>query len=600
MSADFGKSAHALQARRRVKLRLRTKFLLSFLLISSALTCGTLLIVQHRVTLQLRGDISSDLRNSVAAFQDFQRQRELSLTHSAELLADLPNLRAMMTTQDAATIQDASAEVWRLGGSDLFLLADRTGKVVALHTATPGFTRGNAQEFLSRSLRQDEPGYWWYGGTHLYEVFLQPVYFGAASDNNPLGVMAIGYEINDQVARDISRVASSQVAFRYGDSLVVSTLSPAEEAEMQNRTRNAWPGVANQGSEIQIGGERFLYTSIDLTPGAAIPISLTVLKSFDQATLFLVSLNRLLLLLGLLAVAVGSLVIFLISDTITHPLASLVEGVRALEKGDFSYPLESAGGDEVAEVSRAFDGMRISLQAAQRQLIDAERLATIGRMASSISHDLRHPLTAVMANAEFLSEPGLSASQREELYREIRDAVDRMTDLVESLLEFSRAREHLRPVYGRMVDTANRAVHAVHSHPEFRGVDIQVSCEGRGEGWFDPRKMERVFLNLLLNACAAVPRDSGHVQVNIREARNGLEVRVEDNGPGIPEAIRDTLFQPFVSYGKENGTGLGLTVVQKIFQDHGGDVSVETTGVGRTVFKLVLPHNGLAGDLHSG
>jgi signal transduction histidine kinase len=600
MGDNLGKSAHASETRRRAQFRLRSKFLLSFLLISSALTCGTLLIVQHRVTSQLRGDISSDLRNSVAAFQDFQRQREISLTHSAELLADLPNLRAMMTTQDAATIQDASTGVWRLGGSDLFLLADRTGKVVALHTATPGFTHADAQEFLSRSLRQDQPGYWWYGGSHLYEVFLQPVYFGAASDNSPLGVMAIGYEINDQVARDISRVASSQVAFRYGDSLVVSTFSPSEEAQMQGRIHDALPGSANRGSEIQIGGEKFLYTSIDLAPGAATPVSLTVLKSYDQATLFLGSLNRLLLLLGLLAVAAGSLVIFLISDTFTQPLANLVEGVRALERGDFSYPLKSTGGDEVAEVSRAFDGMRTSLRAAQRQLIDTERLATIGRMASSISHDLRHPLTAVVANAEFLSEPGLDAAQREELYREIRDAVDRMTDLVESLLEFSRAREHLRPVYGRMADTANRAVHAIQIHPEFNGVDIRVSCEGRGEGWFDPKKMERVFLNLLLNACAAVPRDSGHVEVNIREARDGLEVRVADNGPGIPEAIRDTLFQPFVSYGKENGTGLGLTVVQKIFQDHGGDVSIEATGAGRTVFKLVLPHNGLAADLHSG
>ena len=186
----------------RAKLRLRTKFLLSFLLISSALTCGTLLIVQHQVTLQLRGDISGDLRNSVAAFQDFQRQRELSLTHSAELLANLPNLRAMMTTQDAPTIQDASAEIWRLAGSELFLLADRTGKVAALHTATPGFTRGDAQEFLSRSLKQDESDYWWYGGGHLYEVWIQPVYFGEAANGTTLGFLAIGYEIDQRAAKD--------------------------------------------------------------------------------------------------------------------------------------------------------------------------------------------------------------------------------------------------------------------------------------------------------------------------------------------------------------------------------------------------------------
>ena len=108
-----------------------------------------------------------------------------------------------------------------------------------------------------------------------------------------------------------------------------------------------------------------------------------------------------------------------------------------------------------------------------------------------------------------------------------------------------------------------------------------------------------MFHNLLLNACEAVPRDSGKIEVSIREAKEGLEIRVADNGPGIPEPVREKLFQPFVSYGKENGTGLGLTVVHKIFQDHGGDVSLESTGAGRTVFKLVLPHTGLSEGIHA-
>ena len=141
-----------------LKLRMRTKFLLSMLLISAGLTCTSLLLVRHSVQKQVRREIFADLRNSVSTFQNFQRERELTLTHSAELLADLPNLRALMTTQHEATIQDASSGLWRLAGSDLFLLADRTGRVVALHTASPGLTREMAQQVAGRYPERRELG----------------------------------------------------------------------------------------------------------------------------------------------------------------------------------------------------------------------------------------------------------------------------------------------------------------------------------------------------------------------------------------------------------------------------------------------------------
>ena len=95
------------------KLRMRTKFLLSLLLITTGLTSTSLLLVRHRVQAQVKQEIFADLRNSVSTFQNFQREREVTLTRSAELLADLPNLRALMTTQHEATIQDASADLWR-------------------------------------------------------------------------------------------------------------------------------------------------------------------------------------------------------------------------------------------------------------------------------------------------------------------------------------------------------------------------------------------------------------------------------------------------------------------------------------------------------
>ncbi len=571
-----------------VKLRLRTKFLLSMLLITAGLTCTTLLLVRYRLRAHVRTDIAAGLHDSVSTFQSFQREKEITLTHSAELLADLPNLRALMTTQHEATIQDASGELWRLAGSDLFVLADRSGRVVALHTVSPGFTREMAQESLGPTLNQENAGSWWFGDGHLYEVFLRPIYFGPASADRLLGFLVVGYEIDDRVAAQVSRIAASKVAFYYNDTIVTSTLAPEHQSELALYPAFHSAADGSDAQEIRLGEERFLGTSLQLANGKT-PVRLLVLKSYDQATAFLDSLNRLMVALGLAAVLGGSALVFFISHTFTRPLGNLVAGVRALEKGDFNYALDARGGDEVAEVTGAFNRMRASLRKTQDELLESERLATIGRMASSISHDLRHSLAAIVANAEFLCESRLSSEQREELYQEVRAAVNQMTDLIDSLLEFSRTRESLRPSYGSLGEAVNRVAQVVRSHPEFHHVAVTVHQEGNSSGWFDVKKMERVFYNLLINACEAVPAGRGRVQVDLRGAPEGVEVRVSDNGEGIPFAIRGKLFEPFVSEGKENGTGLGLTVVHKIVQDHGGDVTVEKTSDAGTVFRLWLP-----------
>jgi signal transduction histidine kinase len=570
-------------------LRLRTKFLLSMIAVSAALTFTTLYVVRRTVQQQVRLEIQRDLQNSVSAFRNFQKQREMTLERSAALLADLPNVRALMTTHDVATIQDASRNLWQLAGSDMLVLVDPAGKVMALQASAPEITVREAQEFFPSIVTGEETRRWWYVEGHLYEVFLQDIYFGPASGRNVLGYLVLGYEIDDRVARELSQVAAGDVAFRYGDTIARSTLKPPQEAALLGALRSA--SGATSGGELRLGSERFLVASVDLSSPTTPGLSLSVLKSFDQATAFLRSLNELLLALGLTAVLSGSLLVFFISHTFTRPLGNLVAGVRALGQGDYAYPLEARGGDEVAEVTGAFARMRTSLQTTQRELLDAERLATIGRMASSISHDLRHSLAAVMANAEFLCESNLSPGQREDLYAEIRVAVKQMTDLIESLLEFSRTREALHPSLGDMRGAVDSAIKAVKAHPEYQPIRIRVSWEGSTEGWFDFKKMERALLNLLLNACEVVSGESGAIEVDLRRVGEKMEIRIRDNGSGIAEAVRDKLFDPFVSFGKENGTGMGLTVVQKIVQDHGGEVTVEETSVAGTTFRITLPLN---------
>ena len=573
------------------RLRLRARFLLAMLVIIAGLTATSLLLVRRSVERNVRQSIAVNLHNSVAAFQDFRHERETMLTSDVALLADLPITRAIMTgPDDPLTIQDASQEVWQIASFDLFVLVNRSGKVLALHTKTPGFTKEAAETYFQQSLDEDrgESSHWWLGNHHLYQTFIEPIYRGTRTEGTLLGFLVIGYEIDDRLAASVSKVAGSQVAFSCGEEIVASTLSPAQlqgaplEALISGSARE-------EPRNIDIGKERFLATSLELSGSREKPVRLTVLGSYDQATKFLDRLNRYLLLLGFAAVLVGSALVFFVSHTFTKPLGHLVEGVRALEGGDFHHPLDPRGGDEVAELTRAFDRMRASLLKSQRDLLESEQLATIGRMASSISHDLRHSLAAIVANSEFLCDSHLTPAQREELYQEVRTGVNLMTDLIDSLLEFARTRESLSLAYGNVAETIHRSVQAVRLHPRHQSRSIDVLCGPQVSGWFDQRKMERALYNLLLNACEAAPPSGGKIEVTAGEVAGAITMSVADNGPGIAESIRARLFHPFVSYGKENGTGLGLAVVQKIVQDHSGEIFVERTTDGKTVFRIVLP-----------
>jgi signal transduction histidine kinase len=145
----------------------------------------------------------------------------------------------------------------------------------------------------------------------------------------------------------------------------------------------------------------------------------------------------------------------------------------------------------------------------------------------------------------------------------VRFAVNQMTDLIESLLEFSRTCESLRPTHGRLDEILQRAIKTARMHPEYQRIQVEMDAAGETEGGFDCPKLERVFQNLLLNACAAVDSVTGTVHISVQQQIQEVVIWIADNGRGIPEAIQSRIFAPFFSYGKESGTGLGLAVAQK-------------------------------------
>ncbi len=566
--------------------RLRTKFLIAMLLTSAGLTAVSLLIVQRSVASHVRHGLSNDLANSVETFRNLQAERERDLGRLGELMADLPSLKALMTSYHAPTIQDGSREMFHLSGGDLFALVDPTGKLMGFHTSSPGISPDQAQQLLDRR-GTEATQQWWFAGGHLYQVVLAPIYFGPRSGNAVLGTVAVGYEMNEAVAREVSRISASQVAIVCGNTVVVSTLRAEQRQALAAHV--AMGDIPVGPANGNLGKERFMLSSLPLNPDDSPPVTIVVLKSYDQATAFLNQLRQLLLAVGLGAVLGGSALVYFIAGTFTRPLEELVDGVRALGSGDYRYPVRVAAAGEVAELTDAFRRMRDSLRQAQQRLLDAERLATIGRMASSISHDLRHPLTAVLANAEFLADAELTPAQREELYLEIRVAVNRLTDLIDSLLELSRPAESLNLVETSVERTIGRAIELVRAHRQFQSIALNIESQGLHNAQFDPRTMERVFYNLLLNSCQAAQLSGSHVGVEVAERDGDLTIQITDDGPGVEASIRDKLFQPFVSYGKENGTGLGLTIAQKIVQDHQGSLHLESSVPGRTVMQIILP-----------
>jgi signal transduction histidine kinase len=369
--------------------------------------------------------------------------------------------------------------------------------------------------------------------------------------------------------------------------LAASSLHNASEREalVQLTRRNM-----ELPSFVELGEESYGVLAVAQTGDDKGGIStVLLLRSQHAAKEQLADFTRLMTLLAAAAMAVGFLLVVRLSDTFARPLGNLVEAVKALERGDFSYPVAVHTGDELAEVTQAFEQMRTSLQETQKQLLRNERLATIGQMASSISHDLRYPLTTVVANAEFLSEETLDGEQRQNLHQEIRMAVELMNDLIESLLEFSRGRETPRFLQVNLEEIIERAVRSVQKRSEFQAIGVCVEPGTRIECEADPMKLERALRNLLINACEAAPTESGRVEISARELNGKVEIRVVDNGVGVAQEIRGTLFQPFVSLGKATGTGLGLAVVQKICRDHGGEATLESSEPGRTVFKMTFP-----------
>ncbi|MFP5230222.1 MAG: ATP-binding protein [Acidobacteriota bacterium] len=575
---------------RRRGIRTYVLLVLAMALVIVIVTSLCLLLIRHRLRSQVTRDLSADLVHSVTAFQSLQAERLSALDRENSLLAALPTLKALMTSGDELTIQDGASEFWQISGADLFALADASGHVVALYarsnTANLGALRGEMGKLLAAPDR-----HYLIDSASLYACSLRPLYFGSELDGTLLGYVVSGISI-ERTVRQISQPTGVDATFISGGKIVASTLNPAIQADLIARPPQSF-GTPQSPVFLMLGNARFLAASENLSGSATAPLQLAVLKSFEPAERSINRIDRVVLSAGLIALMCGAALMITLSRVVTRPLEELSLGVRAFGMGDTTHHLPSHGTREVQELSAAFDHMRSEIYQANHALLESERLATIGRMASSVSHDFRHYLATIYANSEFLASDRLSVTERADILADVRAAVLGTTDMIESLLIFSRTGASLTRSPQLVATVVERAVSLIRMHPDAEGVKVEMLSGNANEtaALVDGKQLERAVFNLLLNACQAVrtaTRDGALVTVTVEAQEHRIIVSVADNGAGVPEKIRDSLFEPFVSEGKQKGTGLGLTLAHTIAAEHGGEVILLRSRPGETVFQMTV------------
>jgi signal transduction histidine kinase len=297
--------------------------------------------------------------------------------------------------------------------------------------------------------------------------------------------------------------------------------------------------------------------------------------------------RSLLALLVWLCVGAGVAVVsaMLAGRGLTRPIRQLQDGARRIGAGDFSYRLRVRSGDELEQLAHEFNRMAEQLERARNQ----ERLALIGRMASGIAHDIRNALTTIRGAAPLLAESDLPPEQRQEFYAMLVQSAQSISDMARDLVEFARGEQAALDLRTMSVDEYLSELRP-QLEREFRDSNIRVAFDLHCPApvRIDPARMNRVIFNLAANARDAMA-EGGECAVSSRCERGYAEIHCSDTGPGIAPEMAGRLFQPFSSFGKSHGTGLGLVICKQIVEAHGGTIEAHSRPGEGATFVIRLP-----------
>lgn len=317
---------------------------------------------------------------------------------------------------------------------------------------------------------------------------------------------------------------------------------------------------------------------------------------------------------------------------IRRPVRTLMDGMQIVASGNLGHRVQVSGNDELGRLATAFNGMTGDLDRARREITDwsrtlerrvhekstdlerahrrmltAQKMASIGTLASSVAHELNNPMAGILTYAKLLLkrvdrlglDPGEADRWKQELQL-IADESQRCGTIVQNLLTFSRQRGVSIQV-ARMSEILRRCEMLMSHHASANNVTIETSCDGDDLLECDPGQIQQVLVTMMSNSIEAMAgaggaAGSGRLTVDVlRPGPDALRVIVADTGPGMSDEIRSRIFEPFFTTKVDGkGVGLGLSIAYGIIEHHHGSIEVETSpGEGaRFVITLPVRHNG--------
>ena len=401
-------------------------------------------------------------------------------------------------------------------------------------------------------------------------------------------------------------------AFEADQPVSVHLVLFSDEASQDLRPqlpRTSWPTLRRGQIFSVVGvdadGVRRLHTYFPMEGfgGEVAALELTQpLAAIDQQTRHVVRVT--LLSIGATAL-MGLLLAYIVGVRwVARPLDALIAHTERIGRGDFSQPLNLHGGDELDQLARALNDMSTRLAeqkatiaresqerlVALQQLRHAERLSTLGRMAAGIAHELGTPLNVVAGRAALIASGRLSQEEVLSSARTVKNEADRITNIVQRLLDFARQRRPQRTncdvaaIVQRTVGLLKPLAQKRNVAINLKDTDVVTTC------LVDESQVQQVLTNLIVNAIQAAPV-GGQVQLSIDSPEpDWLRIRVADNGPGVPDELRERIFEPFfTTKDVGEGTGLGLSIAYGIVQEHGGRLEVTRSELGGAAFDLFLP-----------
>ncbi|MEW5978727.1 MAG: ATP-binding protein [Acidobacteriota bacterium] len=293
--------------------------------------------------------------------------------------------------------------------------------------------------------------------------------------------------------------------------------------------------------------------------------------------------------IGLLVLALGILGSVVLAARITNPISKLVEGSLKAAGGDLSQQIRIRTGDELEGLAANFNYMIREIRRQQDERVRAEKLAAVGYMVNTIVHDCRTPMTVIKGFASVLREFRLPPDQQKECLDFIDFELERMERMIEEVLEFATNKKSQIKLatcsLNAFLEGCGREVAAL-----FRSTTVELEQALGEDAWvqIDQDRLRRAILNIAANAKEAF-QNSGVFRISTEATNGKVRICLSDTAGGIPENLREKLFDPFFTHGKTSGFGLGMSITKRIVEDHAGTISLESqVGVG-TRFAIELP-----------